>query len=180
MHLEFDRPTLFYLDHELKTGQEIRNDPDLLDRVDFDGDGKVNERDIGEPYIDPHNQNVEVTFSPTTEFPEVYHASFIDLPPGRYGRIIMLTDMPYCYFRIKRESMDPIKKSDTFVLLPGVINQEDSQGVFDNTQVATYRGVLQHNWFAYGWHYPDSIGWNTAPWPEPENKEPIPATAINP
>ena len=92
----------------------------------------------------------------------------------------MLTDRPYFDFRIKRESTDPIKNSDTSVLLPGVINQEDSKGVFDNTQVATYRGVLQHNWFAYGWHYPDSVGWNTAPWPVPENIKPFPAKAINP
>ncbi|NYT20080.1 MAG: hypothetical protein GKC08_07320, partial [Methanosarcinales archaeon] len=137
----------FYLDGVLRTGQEIRNDPDLLGRVDFDGDEIVNEVEIGEPYIDPYDLTTEVTFYQTSA-PEEYHASYNPLAPASHGRIIILTDTPTFYMHIYRESTDPLEDSTSDVLFSGVVYQEDSDGVFhpgpdDPPVVRTFRDIVQ-------------------------------------
>ncbi len=180
MHICFWNATdRFYLDGVLRTGQEIRNDPALLERVDIDGDGIVNE--TGEPYIDPYDLDTEVAFySPTDTPPNYYHASYLPLPYGRHGRVIMLTDAPTFYLRIHRESTEPSETINAVILCSGVSNQEDNEGILHNTQVSTFRGIIQHQWWAYARYSPDFTGISIAPWPEPEDAEPVPITTINP
>jgi hypothetical protein len=169
----------FYLDEVLRTADEIRNDPILLSRVDFDMDGIVNETEIGEPYIDPYNVTTNIAFYPPATTPTIYNATFTPLPPGRYGRIIILTDMPEFYIRIHRESTNPPENIDSDYLAAGVTNQEN-EGIFYNTNVITFRGIIQHHWAAYARYYPDSTGISTAPWPVPANTDPYPPTTLYP
>jgi hypothetical protein len=167
----------FYLDGVLRTAAEIRNDPILLDRVDFDNDGIVNE--IGEPYIDPYDVTTEIAFYPTGVTPTIYNATFTPLPSGRYGRIIILTDMPNFYIRVHRSSINPSDENTADFLFSGVTNQ-DINGTFQNTQVNTFRGIIQHTWSAYARCYPNCTGISTAPWPAPSNINPYPATTLYP
>ncbi len=159
----------------LRTAEEIRNTPALLARVDFDGDGVVNETDIGEPYIDPYDVTTYVAIYPATATPTEYNAAYTLLPPGRYGRIIMLADMPEFYLQIHRESTNPPENSDIYLIYSGVTNQENN-GTFQNTQVNTFREIIQHQWTAYGRYYPDAVGISTAPWPGPADTNPYSAT----
>jgi hypothetical protein len=167
----------FYLDGVLRTASEIRNNPILLDRVDFDNDGIVNE--IGEPYIDPYNVTTEIAFYPTGVTPTIYNATFTPLPSGRYGRIIILTDMPNFYIRVHRSSINPSDENTADFLFSGVTNQ-DINGTFQNTQVITFRGIIQHTWSAYARSYPDSTGISTAPWPIPLNTNSYPTSTMYP
>lgn len=169
----------FYLDGVLRTADEIRTTPVLLARVDFDGDGVVNEIGIGEPYIDPYEVTTYVAFYPTTETPAFYNASYTPLPGGRYGRIIMLSDMPTFYLRVHRESTNPPEVLDTDLLYSGVTNQEND-GIFENTQVNTFRTIIQHQWSAYSRYFPDASGISTAPWPAPAHVNAYQADALSP
>jgi hypothetical protein len=139
----------------------------------------VNELDIGEPYIDPYDVTTMVAFYPTGVTPTIYNATFTPLPPGRYGRIILLTDMPEFYIRIHRESTNPPENSDADYLFSGVTNQENN-GIFENTQVITFRGIIQHTWSAYAWYFGDPDGILTAPWPVPANINPYPVNTLYP
>lgn len=167
----------FYLDGVLRTASEIRNDPLLLARVDFNGNGIANE--AGEPYIDPYDVTTEVAFYPSGVTPTIYNATFTPLPSGRYGRIIILTDMPNFYTLIHRNSTNPPDDMTANFLFSGVTNQ-DNYGTFQNTQVITFRGIIQHTWSAYARNYPNATGISTAPWPVPSNINPHPASTLYP
>jgi hypothetical protein len=163
----------FYLDGVLRTADEIRNDPFLLSRVDHDGDG------VSDEFIDPYDLTTNLAFTTTTEIPAVYNVIYTPMPPGRYGRTIILTDALSFYIHIHRESTDPVDSLDTYFLFSGVINQE-TDGIFNNTQVYTFRGIIQHEWSAFARYYPDYTGISTAPWPVPTITDPYPVTTINP
>ncbi|MBC8554516.1 MAG: hypothetical protein H8D23_33300, partial [Candidatus Brocadiales bacterium] len=169
---------MFYLDGVSRTAEEIRTTPSLLVRVDFDSDGIVNETSIGEPYIDPYDVTTYIAFYPTSETPTLYNATYTPLPPERYGRIIILSDMPDFYLSVHRESTTPFENSDTNLLFTGITNQ-DNDGTFVNTQINTFRGIIQHQWSAYSQYYPDSTGISTAPWPVPAITDPYPTNSIS-
>jgi len=170
---------MFYLDGVLRTADEIRNTPELLARVDFDSDGIVNETAIGEPYIEPYDITTYLAFYPTTETPALYNGTYTPLLPERYGRVIILLDMDEFYLRIHREAVIPPENYDVDLLFTGVTNQ-DNDGVFENTQVNTFRGIIQHQWSAHSRYYPDAAGISTAPWPIPSNTDPYPANFTSP
>ncbi len=160
-HTVWNATDRFYLDGVLRTAEEIRSDPDLTNRA------------AGQ-YIDPYDVTTYVAFYPTTVTPTFYNVAYMPLPPGRYGKIIILTDMPTFYMRIHHESTEPPENTDSEYLFSGTINQE-IDGIFYNTQVNTFRGVTQHHWIGYSRYYPDATGIETAPWPVPENTDPYPA-----
>ena len=93
MHLVFINSTdKFYLDGVLYTGQEIRDDINLRNRVDLDGDGAINE--IGpptyEPFIDPFGFKLGIGFA--AKDASSYTWYYDPLEPGTYGRLIILTE----------------------------------------------------------------------------------------
>jgi len=172
----------FYLDYVLRTSDEIKADPSLLARVDLDGDGVPNED--GEPYIDPFDLSIGVALYPSDGIPpdpEDYSAIYFDMLPGGYGKIIMLTDMPEFNLLLHYEYTLPyVFMIERYaVLLSGVINQQDAQGTFHNTQVYILRGLIQHNHFLYARAHPDNTGIYSAPWPEFEN-DPVPIDTLRP
>lgn len=165
-HTAWNATDRFYLDGVLRTADEIRNDPDLLSRASGQ-------------FIDPYDITTEIAFYPSGVTPTVYNATFTPLPPGRYGRVIILTDMPTFYMLLHRKSINPPEDMTTTYLFAGVTNQE-IDGIFYNTQVNTFRGIIQHRWSAYARYYPYATGISTAPWPVPAITDPYPATNIYP
>ena len=165
-HTVWNATDRFYLDGVLRTADEIRNDPALLSRASGQ-------------FIDPYDVTTEIAFYPSGVTPTVYNATFTPLPPGRYGRVIILIDMPTFYILIHRQSTNPPEDINTNLSFAGVTNQE-IDGIFYNTQVNTFRGVIQHHWSAYARYYPYATGMSTAPWPVPAIIDPYPATNIYP
>ena len=168
----------FYLDGVLRTASEIRGNSSLRTRVDLDNDGILNETEIGEPYIDPYNLDTEISFYAPDGVPGNINASYSLLPYGKYGRLIFLSDDLF-NIRINRTAAYPPTNDDTDFILSGVVNQETSEGVFQNTDVSAFRGIRQHNWHSYAGYYPFITGISTAPWPEVTDG-PVKATTINP
>ena len=79
----------FYLDGVPRTAQEITDTPALFERLDHDDDG------ILDFIIDPININCTVEYYDPADSPSgVRHAAWYSLAPGRYGRIIILSDAP--------------------------------------------------------------------------------------
>jgi hypothetical protein len=183
MHIGmFNSTDRFYLDGELWTAPEIRNSPDLLTRVDFNGDGQVDDKD-GEPYIDPIDIDYYIAFYPTAgNTPTVVHAAYEPLPPGRHGKIIMLTGASEFNVLIEivmiTDNRYWIHKSTGW--FGGVINQQQNDGIFHATIVYPYRGVIQHVQHMFTNCYPDCAGDYEAAWPELENKQPVAVPNMNP
>jgi len=161
----------FYLDGALRTADEIRNDSQLLSRVDHNGDG------VSDEYIDPYAITSKLAFSSTSATPGSYPVTYSNLPAGRYGRMIVLTDATSFYMHGHDESVDPAYSSDYYYVYGGVVNRENN-GTFENTQVSIFRGIIQHQWTALARFYPYSTGIEAAPWPVPVDTTPYPATTI--
>ncbi|MBW2065746.1 MAG: hypothetical protein JRJ03_12570 [Deltaproteobacteria bacterium] len=183
MHISVSNSTdRFYLHHVLKTSAEIKANPDLVSKVDSNEDGVLNQQ--GEPYIDPFDLSIGVALYPsdsTPPDPEDYSAIYFDMPPGAYGKIIMLTDTGEFNLLLHYEYTLPyVFMIERFaVSLSGVINQQDADGTFHNTQVYTLRGLIQHNHFLYARAHPDNAGIYSASWPEFEN-DPVPISTLRP
>ena len=179
----FNSTDRFYLDGELRTGDEIRNDPALLARVDFNGDGVVDERDE-EPYIDPIDQFewCVAFYSTTGADPTVCHVDYYYLPSARYGRVIILSEVEDFNSLHATAEITPHRFLSTQFRAPisAVVNQEDHQGNFQNTQIRSFRGINFHFEFFRARYYPDPTGMIVAPWPELENQEPFEPYEINP
>jgi len=156
-----------YLDGILRPADEIRGDAGLYAMA---VEGGI--------YIDPYNLDNEIAFySPDSE-PVYYNATYSSLYPGTYGRLIFIPESSF-NIRIHREATDPLTDNTVNFTYSGVVNQETSEGVFQNTSVTTFRGIIQHSWNAYAWYYPYSTGISTAPWPEVTD-DPVAATTIIP
>ena len=176
MHISlWNNTDRFYLDGVLRTGEDIRNNPDLLDRVDINKNGIVNEPT--ESYIDPYNVNTSVGFYPEGATLEYYAATWNALPPGRHGRLIILPGTSSFYIRVHRSASVPDISREADMLLSGVVNQMGESGNFQNAEVSTFRGFLQHQWTAYAEYLPTLDGIGNAPW-DTSDMDPVPVTAI--
>jgi hypothetical protein len=180
----FNDTDRFFVDHQIKTSDEIRGNQYLSSFVDNDGDGVYNEP--GEPYINPVNLNTYVSFFKTTP-PESENVEFVNLPPGGYGRIIVLTDDELVNLRIRRQSVfNQFSPLETLFQIKGIQYQDeyDENGIFLNffrDIVLVHRNIINHKWFACIQFAPDAFGITMAPWPEhPLFVDPTPATAIRP
>ncbi len=166
----------FYLDGVLRTAQEIRNNTNLLARVDLDGDGIASEYWEGEPYIDPFDYNIALGFS--ENYQELWDPFYTPLPPGGYGRIILLTDSD-THMALHHESVgDPYETIIGGYLLTSVTDQwvvdpDTGEPVFKNTIVYGFRGVGFHHFVARILYYPTYTGIYTADWP---GLNPVPIT----
>ena len=154
----------------LVTGQNIRDNPTYYQAADF-----------AEIFIDAHPMTKKFGFFPLDGSFSTYQAVFEDLPAKRYGRVILLTDTPTFSMRTHTFSSSPsIDKITPFTVVSSAINQDDVSGEFKPTQPQKFRTVNQHLWIAYTWFLGTLEGADVAAWPVPENKDPFPATEINP
>lgn len=169
---------------------EIKNNPTLASRVDFDGDGVFNEVSEGEPYIDPCNATYQIAYSesdPKTNPDIVLYlsATINDIPAARYSKLIILTDTPDNYYMtINRQTTCPADKDKTYYFQDaGVINQM-IDGVWTSTPLIpsayVHRGVRQYHFSASYGCYPDIINGQLCPYheetrPIPDDLTPYPA-----
>lgn len=163
----------FYLERILRTSEEIQGNPQLFSLVDHNGDGTAEE------FIAPYDLKTDLAFATTPDAPATYTIRYDPAPPGRYGRIILLTDPTPFYMHVHRESLEPEDRYDSNFLFSPVVNQENA-GRFERTDVDTFRGVKSHQWTAFARYYPDAVDIQSAPWSVPAELSPIPMTTSNP
>ena len=167
MHITIINATdRFYLDGILRTADQIRSDPALLARVDFDGDGIAGEWEAGEPYIDPFDIYAGLGFS--EDYQESWTPFYTPLPPGTYGRLILLTDTPQFHMYLRLEAAEPLEFMEGDYLLEGVTDHwVFNAGIaeFENTIVYGFRGIGFHQFVVRVNYYPDTSGIVAAPWP---------------
>jgi hypothetical protein len=164
----------------LVTGQQIRENEALFDAADINDNEILNEVSAGEAYIDPYSMTRELGFYPVGGNLTEYQAVYTDMAPGRYGKIIILMDTPSFTFQVHTVSSEPQMDKAPHFEFSAPINQDDENGVFQNTQVYGFRETRQHLWSARAWCIGDTAGLDSANWPPPGNDEPFPATEINP
>jgi len=160
-----------YLDHVLRTADEIRANETLTARAVE-----------GEIYslIDPHNISTKIAFYSLNKTPTYYNVTYDSLAPGTYGRLILISDSGAFNIMIHRESSNPlISYNNYYQVSGGVINQMISDAEFHNTNISYFRGIIQHIFHGHVYYYPDNIGISTAPWPEMTG-DPVAATTITP
>ena len=162
----------------LATGQQIRDISSLFNAADIDGDGVLNEVSEGEAYIDPHIMTRKLGFSPVGGSTGEYQAVFEDLPPGRYGRVLVLMDAPLFNLKINSISVVPELDEDPSFEISAIVNQENEK--FQADQVYLFRGIQQHIWSARAWTIGSNAGIDFANWPPVENADPYPASEIKP
>jgi hypothetical protein len=175
-HVYWNATDRFYLDRVLRTGSEIRNTPALLARVDHNNDG------IPDELIDPYHVRTAVAYCPIIGEASTVNVLYPFLPPGRFGRILTLTDPPPAesyLVAVSRTSFEPPDLHVAELYAPRVENQEDASGSLKTTQVYTFRDITMHSGSAYARYYPDFTGLTTAPWPSAAGMAAYPADTID-
>ena len=174
-HLTYWNSTdYFLLNGELRKAEEIENDPDV---EDYD-------------FFRPVSISEELGFSgsaPGAGTPMV--VSVQDMPPARYFRVILLTDVPGGYYVRDHLVSKPYPPGwpypDDFTVdnglwtydMPSVVYQELDGPLWKDTPVYQYRGIIQHQMSYFIRYYPYYI-YNADQFPAPpENAEgPYPVT----
>jgi len=174
-HLSFWNSTdYFLLNGELRKAEEIENDPNV---EDYD-------------FFRPVSISEELGFSgsaPGAGTPMV--VSVQDMPPARYFRVILLTDVPAGYYMRDHLVSKPYPPGwpypDDFTVdnalwtygMPAVVYQELAGQPWNPTPVYQYRGIIQHQMSYFIRYYPYFI-YNADQFPAPpENAQgPYPVT----
>lgn len=157
MHLTYWNSTdYFVLYGELKTAEEIENDP----LVSLYG------------YIYPYNVTEEISFAASEEdFPSAIKVATIDnLPPARYSRLIVLTDGKVDFWSgAKTTSTEPPEDKSWCWEWPPTVYQETVDIGWEVSPIMIMRGLTQHQMSYYIRYYPDFVDlWYAFPAP-PEN-----------
>jgi len=174
-HLSFWNSTdYFLLNGELRKAEEIENDPNV---EDYD-------------FFRPVSISEELGFSgsaPGAGTPMV--VSVQDMPPARYFRVVLLTDVPAGYYVRDHLVSKPYPPGwpypDDFTVdnalwtygMPAAVYQELAGQPWNPTPVYQYRGIIQHQMGYFIRYYPYFI-YNADQFPAPpENAEgPYPVT----
>jgi hypothetical protein len=158
----------FYLQDTLMTAAEIRDDQELLDYIDDNCTSLL-------PYIDPFPMDTDIGFSASPSIPPNNTVfSYTSLAPGRYGRIIVLTDQSPFVMHIHRVATTPSFNDTSTITFAAVKNQEGDAGVFINTAVSTFRGITSHNYSGHLFYCPDANNIQNAVWPPAVNNQAVP------
>lgn len=170
----------FYLDGQLYTANQIQNDDTLVELVDFNSNGTLNEE--GEPYIDRQNIDINLAFYPGGGPFSEYAVTYTALAPGKYGRIILLIDEPQFTMAVRytlSHNNSSILKNYSY---PGVRNQFDNENDIYYFLPTSFRGIYKHYGTHYYGCYPNYTGLTDDSWPDlaEEDKEPVPADPLAP
>ena len=155
----------FYLQGNLMTADEINADTMLMDYLNSNCPHLL-------PYIDPFPMDIDIGFSASSTLAPNYIVEYASLQPGRYGRIIVLTDLPYFVMHVKRTSAAPSFNQTSTLTFAGVTNQEDDAG-FTNTAVTTFREITTHNFTGYLFYCPNLSGLGIGDWPAAADDQPV-------
>ncbi|MCP4351648.1 MAG: hypothetical protein GY795_39790 [Desulfobacterales bacterium] len=152
----------FYFYGGLYTAEEIRTTPELAEKLTpFLG-------------IDPVQMNQYATFYQDGEF----QVSYMPLPPGRHGRVIILSDASRVYTNFVDYDPDKDKWETYPCYLYPVIHQEDSIG-FLRTHPGSLRGVKTNSWYMVYQFHPYEDGILEAAWPDDSGTDPFPTASVN-
>lgn len=164
-HLVFWNNTdWFVLNGEAVRPDDIRNDPYVM-LLGLD--------------VEPVSCREEVGFSASNPTAGVAPAFILeDLPPGRYSKVICLTDNPSGYVVTNHYTAAgaPGEEQATF---PGMVNREDPESGWQSTPLHTIRGIALHYWMQFMKSYPEG-GYVTLLAPEENTLGPYPATILFP
>jgi hypothetical protein len=158
----------FYLDGQLVTREDIIGDSTLLAKVDHDGNGSPDER-INRYYVYAY-----LGFGSYAQNSS-YQVWYNSIPPGRYGRILVLADSEY-WIHVRWTTSEGVKDS-YYNIYDGTVNAEYN-GMFYSEQVYSFRDILQHGWMGYAEYYPDNTGIWEAPWPAAADLAPYPTDLV--
>ena len=117
----------FYLQGNLLTADDIRADAQLLGYLENTCPHLV-------AYLDPFPMDTRIGFSASSSITPNSIVAYASLQPGRYGRIIVLSDQPYFVMHVKRSSASPSFNQTSRLTIAAVTNQEEDAG-FTNTAV---------------------------------------------
>jgi hypothetical protein len=141
-HLTYWNDTdYFLLNGYPRTAQWIReNDPHFVNFPDYPGYG----------YIDPHNVADSVSFLAAQASGSMPELIRFDLEPGRYSRIIVLTEAPEKYYVTDTLTApeNPYVPAEGFVYeyeFARTINQLNSDGLWHTSPYLSARGAYQHD-----------------------------------
>ncbi len=180
-------------DWRLMTEAEIMDDPALVEMLDEDDGGLI------DAIIDPVAIDVDVYFaaSPPPALPATYHATFNQIPAGRFGRVAFIADQAnlFTLFHEKHTSSYPDSSAPgdyldydgrTTYFMLGVTNQSE-EGTYCYTPIYSFRGIKNHFSYISVGRYPEPsipletfIAIKEANWPAPMDTAPVPAAAIHP
>ena len=162
----------FYLQGSLMTADAISADSMLMDYL---GDNCAHLLS----YLDPFPMDIDIGFSASATIAPHYTVAYASLAPGRYGRIIVLSDQPSFVMHVKRAAAAPAFTQASTLTLAGVTNQEDDAG-FTNTAVTTFREITTHSFTGYLFYCPNLIGLGIGDWPAAADSQPVTASILFP
>ncbi|WP_319410182.1 hypothetical protein [uncultured Desulfosarcina sp.] len=157
----------FYLQGNLLTADDIRTDAQLFGYLENTCPHLL-------AYLDPFPMDTRIGFSASSSITPNSIVSYASLQPGRYGRLIVLSDQPYFVMHVKRSSTVPSFNQTSRLTIAAVTNQQEDAG-FTNTAVTTFRDITTHNFTGYLYYCPDMAGLGIGDWPAAADTQPVPA-----
>jgi hypothetical protein len=136
----------FLIDYKWKTGADIRSEPSLMEFIDENCWHM-------EPFIDPMDIELYVGFSAEEQDTPVYVVHYQNIPAGRYGRLLFLSDAEQLWMHARSITQNPDDTLDWKGRMPGVTNQMDPKG-FTSTMPYTDRGIAAHSSVGWSWTCP--------------------------
>ena len=155
----------FYLQGNLLTADEIRADDQLLGYLESTCPHLL-------PYLDPFPMDTRIGFSASSSITPNTIVAYPSLQPGKYGRIIVLSDQTYFVMHVKRSSAAPSFNQTSRLTIAAVTNQQEDTG-FTNTAVTTFRDITTHNFTGYLYYCPDMVGLGIDDWPAAADDQPM-------
>ncbi len=151
--LRWNNTDWFFIDNQWLTSTDIRASSPLMDFVDENCW-------YMEPYIDPMDIELFVGFSAEQQDAPVYVVHYQNIPPGRFGRLIALSDAEQIWMHARSVTHSPDDTLDWTGVMPVVIIQMDPTG-FTSTIPYTTRGIVTHSSVGWSWTCPavSSISW---------------------
>jgi hypothetical protein len=163
---------LFYLKGGLMTADEIQANDQLLDYLKRNCEHLL-------PYLNPFPMDTSIGFSASRTISPIHIVSYPALTPGKFGRIIVLSDHSSLSIHVNRTSAMPAFNQTNILTYAPITNQEDNSG-FINTPVTTFREITSHNFTGYLFYCPTMSGLGIDDFPAVADNQPIPATIAFP
>ena len=157
----------FYIQHRLMEAVDIRADTELMDYLERTCPHLL-------PYLDPFAMDVSLGFGSSSVSTPEYPITYPALSPGRFGKLIVLSDHPNFVMRVKRVSDSPPLSQAYTMTYTSVTNQTNGDA-FNSTPATIFRGIGMHNFTGFLFSCPDMVGLTMDDWPVVDEKSPVPA-----
>lgn len=164
----------FLVNYQLRTGQDIRNDPEL-ERYVIDNCMTV------ERFIDPLATDEYIGFTADRLDTPVFVVHYQALAPGRFGRALYIADADSYYLHRRSVTINPNSELDFAWEIPGTTNAMNPAG-FHTTELEKYRQIYGHINSAWIWTCPftgySAEIFDESSYKSPADTAPVPVTTI--